>query len=231
MNKKLLLIIFGAVAFVASIFISATVDPAAAKFKNTMVKFHNASDMIYVDGDLKEAFIPKIDAKIEELGDGSKAEELKKVKEKTELAIEKLTEILSRIDPEDETKSIFIKEGVDKADVSTLIEKTKQGLKGFKEIIAVLSNLEKSVPADFKADFKESFTMEESIDGKTVKFSRLKKLKKLYDDSQIINTGMGGKRAMRFILIFLIFAVFGALFILVENKARKTKEIKAAEVA
>ena len=87
-------------------------------------------------------------------------------------------------------------------------------LLGIDKILAIIDDFEKNMPAEVK----------EAYDSAPVA-----KLKAVFNETPV--EGVGGKKALRVLLILLVAAVGGTLFVLVERKARKSGEIKPSQVA
>lgn len=230
MNKKTLLGIFGIVALVASVFIAFTIDPVTSDFASALRDFHVRSEIIYVDSLLKDEYLPKVDEFItSKEGDEALIQKLNDYKSALSADVETLAEIITtQVDPQENSNIILDLQKVGEAE---LVEKTKKAIAGIGNLLPIMEKIKKDVPEELKETFTSVIITEKEVDGETKKIDKFERLVDQYNNVSPIFAGMGAKKLLRLLLIFIIALAGGVTFVLIERKARATGEIKSTEVA
>ena len=130
MNRKLMLIIIGALAITASLIIAIAIDPSSAQRTTKLVQFQRNNEHVYIDGYFKDDLLPKITNE--------------DYKVKLEENITKMSAIVNVID-----KNLIT--DIQSASATVLEEKTMKALAEIKKLLVIVNQVEKNMPEDVKS--------------------------------------------------------------------------------
>jgi len=202
--KKIVFIVLSLITVLAALIISSTIDPKLEKAKTIMKDFHgNIGNFVYMDEDLK-SFISS-DLSDEAMAETKPLVEAEAAKVTALIDAKILNNILGNVDSE--------QPDVVKAKTKIVIETVE------KEMLPILKdNILKILPEAAKQAYQTKIIV---------------KADKLANFVQETADGMsvGSKKAIKYLIIFLILGVAGGLFIFFEMKARKTGEIESSQIA
>ncbi|HCL57213.1 MAG TPA: hypothetical protein DHW82_09435 [Spirochaetia bacterium] len=202
--KKIVFIVLSLITVLTAFIISSTIDPKLEKAKTIMKDFHgNIGNFVYMDEDLK-SFISS-DLSDEAMAETKPLVEAEAAKITALIDAKILNNILGNVDSE--------QPDVVKAKTKIVIETVQ------KEMLPIMKDtILKILPEAAKQAYQTKIIV---------------KADKLANFVQETADGMsvGSKKAIKYLILFLILGVAGGLFIFFEMKARKTGEIESSQIA
>lgn len=139
--KKIVFIVLLVIAAAASVFITITIDPSAAKAKDNVMKFHKNSEVVFaIDGHYTDDLLPKVQDEA--------------YKAKLQKGIDAIKKIINtEIDSE---KGSNLVSDVSSAKIADLEKKAVAAGIGIAKIIAIADKVEKEMPESIKSSYDKT---------------------------------------------------------------------------